>query len=197
MVLGVHADVEQRVLCHRHCCGGSWPGHQQQQGQHCCHRSARATAGQDGSTERRGDSRDKVLHCACGTTAAHGHCPGPPTVGSGILPGGCQGSRLLPGGQLGSRFRGTSTAHLKGCGAAQPLATDHGMWECGGLGSTEGREETVHPAVSWIDTHAYHGSLPTPRAAGIHPPELVWGQHQPKSTCGCFSFPPVARGLIP
>lgn len=69
-------------------------------------------------------------------------------MGSGILPGGCQGLGLLPGEQLGSGCRGMSTAHLKGRGAAQPLATDHGMWECGGLGSTEGTEEIVHRALA-------------------------------------------------
>lgn len=69
-------------------------------------------------------------------------------MGSGILPGGCQGSELLPGGKLGSRCYGTSAAHLKGRGAAQPLATDHGTWECDRLGSTDGTEETVHPTLA-------------------------------------------------
>lgn len=217
MVLGVHADVEQRVPCRS--CGGSWPGQQDQQSQYSCHCSARATAGQGSSTERRGDSRDKVPHSACESVAAHGHCPGPPTVGSGISLGGArgQGSHLGSARGQGSHLGGArgQGSYLGGSwapgavGQAQLISkvvAQHNPWPLiTGRGNVAdwaalraGRRQCTapwHPAVSWIDTRAYYGPPPALYAAGIHPPGAWLGPAPAKIHLWLFFLP--SRGRWP
>lgn len=63
-----------------------------------------------------------------------------------------------------------------------------------------GRRQRIppwHPAVSWLDTRAYRASPQSRMQLGFILLVPGWGQHQPKSTCGCFSFPPMGGGLIP
>lgn len=125
---------------------------------------------------------------------------GPPTVGSGILPGGARGRSSYLGGSWAPGAVGRAQLISK-------VVAQHNPWPlitgCGNVADwaalRAGRRQCTppwHPAVSWIDTRVYHGPpLPALHAAGIHPPGAWLGPAPAKIHLWLFFLP--SRGRWP